>query len=461
MMQAERIQPFQVEEFAFDGAWLFRGSRYAYLLSDAGTGLVVSLGLADQVARGEPDEDLAFKLYQRGFGRVYGQERFAPEQEDDLPRFFMIDFTTQCNCNCIYCLRHFENVGQTITPEQLTDICRYIIGYCRDCGIDSISFQPWGGEPLIALDRILLAREVFSRAGIRASFSIQTNGLLLTPEVYRTLKAHDIGVGVSIDGDAATHDAHRVDVRGAVTHGRIAAQLKALREIDPDLAIGTISVNSRHSAPHIRHNIAYLVQELGLLRLKFNLVHPNGEGFDHSMLLTEAEIPAYVEDVLQGVLEQRAAGYPVTETNIMDKAMNLLCRPDDDLCHSRGCRGGRRFISFSQEGDIYPCELIGSTPNRMGNIRDGIPLPQLLARAQQTLPYFEPRRTDECRDCPWLPFCGGGCRASAMAYGREAAQVDPMECAVNRALYPRLVELLLEDPARVEELVDHRVVLRG
>lgn len=459
MIKSERLQPFQQDEFCFSGAWVFWGSQYAYLLSDSGTGLLLHKSLAETIARRSISEDLSFKLYQRGFGLVYGRERFAPEQRILLPRFFMIDFTTQCNCNCIYCLRHFENVGQTISPEKLTDICGYIIDYCHQNSIDSIGFQPWGGEPLIALDRILLAKKLFSQAGIHASFSVQTNGLLLKPEIYRVLKENDIGIGVSIDGDQISHDAHRVDVKGMLTHSRIVSQLQALRRLDPELSIGTISVNSQYTAPHIRHNIRYLVQQLQLRQLKFNLVHPNGEDFDHSMLLTEADIPQYVEDVVQGILEQRSAGFAVTEANIMDKAMNLLCRPDDDLCHSRGCRGGYDFISFSQEGDIYPCEMIGSTENRMGSIYDRIPLPELLQKAQETLPYFAPRKTEACADCPWLPFCGGGCKASAIAHGRTPAEIDPMECAVNRALYPLLVSLLLEQPSLIEELVDHRVRL--
>lgn len=460
MIQTERLQPFTREEFAFEGAWCFRGTQRAYLLSDAGTGLVLSNSLARTVAEGNPPEDLAFKLYQRGFGSVYGRHRINPGQEPLLPRFFMIDFTTQCNCNCIYCLRHFENVGQTISEAALRDICGYIIDYCRQNEIDSIGFQPWGGEPLIALEKILLAKQLFAQAGIRADFSVQTNGLLLSPETYRKLKEHDIGIGISIDGDRESHDAHRVDVRGNVTHEQILRRLAQLREIDPQLNPGTISVNSQYTAPHIRHNIAYLTQQLQLRRLKFNLVHPNGADFDRSMLITDSQIPRYVEDVLEGILEQRDAGIPVTEANIMDKAMNLLCRPDDDLCHSRGCRGGYGFISFSQEGKIYPCEMIGSEENCMGSIYDGIPLPDLLERAQTRIPYFAPRALDECGGCPWLPFCRGGCKASAMAYGRHPRDIDPMECAVNRALYPRLVELLLEEPERMEQLVDGRVRCR-
>lgn len=457
MIEGIYLPPFTREEFAFEGAWCFTAGEAALLLSRNGTTVLLSRALADTVVAGNPGEDLAFKLHQRGFSTVYGQPRFTEQPDELLPRFFMIDFTTKCNCNCVYCLRHFEDVGEAIDETVLEDICRYIIAYCRRHDITAIGFQPWGGEPLIELPKILKARRLFDEAGIQASFSVQTNGLLLSVENYELLRQNGIGVGVSVDGDRESHDAHRVDVRGNATHSQIISRLAQIHERIPDPDIGSISVNSHYTLDRIPENIAYLVQELKLKRLKFNLVHPNGADFDHDMLITPEEIPLYVERVLDGLLAQIAQGYDCTETNIMDKAMNLLCRPDDDLCHSRGCRGGYGFVSFSQDGRIYPCELIGSEPNCLGSIYDGEDLSELLERAVTRIPYFRQRQLDDCADCPWKPFCRGGCKASAMAYGREPWEIDPMECAVNKALYPRLVQLLLERPDDFRALIDHRV----
>lgn len=457
MMNGTYLPPFTREEFVFEGAWYFTAGDAALLLSRNGTTLLLSRMLADTVAAGKPGEDLAFKLHQRGFSTVYGHPRFIEQPDEQLPRFFMIDFTTKCNCNCVYCLRHFEDVGEAIDETVLEDICRYIIAYCQHHDITAIGFQPWGGEPLIELPKILKVRRLFDEAGIQAGFSVQTNGLLLSVENYELLRQNGIGVGVSIDGDRESHDAHRVDVRGNATHSQIVQRLTKIRERIPEPDIGSISVNSRYTLDHISENIAYLVQELKLKRLKFNLVHPNGADFDHGMLITPEEIPLYVDRVLEGLLDQIRQGYDCTETNIMDKAMNLLCRPDDDLCHSRGCRGGYGFISFSQDGRIYPCELIGSEPNCIGSIYDGVDLSELLERAVTRIPYFRERQLSECADCPWSPFCRGGCKASAMAYGREPWEIDPMECAVNKALYPRLVQLLLERPDDFRSLIDYRV----
>ena len=153
-MEYKYLAPFQQEEFSFCGGHRFFTEEWSFLLSENGTSIVLKNDLAELIADRQLPEDLAFKLYQRGFGLAYGKERFENQAEDFRPTLFMIDFTTKCNCNCIYCLRHFENAGNSISPDMLERITKYIIEYCHRHNIPHISFQPWGGEPLIELNQI-------------------------------------------------------------------------------------------------------------------------------------------------------------------------------------------------------------------------------------------------------------------------------------------------------------------
>ena len=154
--------------------------------------------------------------------------------------------------------------------DKITD---YIIDYCRKHKINNISFQPWGGEPMIELEKVIHCKKKFADAGINAAFTIQTNGLLLTPENYKKLRDNDVHIGVSIDGLAEVHDAHRLDVRGTKTHSRIVSNLKAILEQYPDCNIGTLSVNSAYSMDNISEDVDFIVNQIGLSNIKFNLVH--------------------------------------------------------------------------------------------------------------------------------------------------------------------------------------------
>jgi uncharacterized protein len=57
---------------------------------------------------------------------------------------------------------------------------------------------------------------------------VQTNGVLLTEKMLDVLLAHDVGVGVSLDGDRAAHDRHRRYANGNGSHSSVARALMLL-----------------------------------------------------------------------------------------------------------------------------------------------------------------------------------------------------------------------------------------
>lgn len=458
-MKYKYLTPFKQDEYEFSGAHCFMVKDKSFLLSENGVSIVLDNNLISDIEKCKLSEELAFKLYQRGFGSVYEQERLKVPENLICPTLFMIDFTTKCNCNCVYCLRHFEDAGETISDEMLEKIAKYIIQYCKSNDIQRISFQPWGGEPLIALKQIIDCKKLFEEAGVRADFIIQTNGLLLTLDNYEKLRSNNIAVGVSIDGIESVHDAHRLDVRGNRTHAAIVRNLKIIHEKYPNDNIGSLSVNSMFSRDHVAENVNYLVNELGFHSIKFNLVHPSGaEGFDDNILLKKNDIAQYVRDLIDAVVNCIDSGKTCIETNIFDKLGNLLDHADRNICNSRGCRGGLSFISFDQQGNIYPCEMIGHTEYCLGSVLDEYnDLTTLINEAQTKNDYYAQRDLNSCNGCPFIYFCRGGCKASCLAYGKKTCDVDQMECALNQSLYPILIELILTKPHVVEQLMGKRV----
>ena len=457
-MEYTYISSFINDEFEFEGAHCFSNNDRAFLLSKNGTSIVLSRTLIDSLVQKKPLESLMFKLYQRGFGKVYKNERFELKQSTIKPTLFMIDFTTKCNCNCIYCLRHFEDVGESITLDNLTQITNYIIDYCLKYDIREVSFQPWGGEPLIEIDKIIYCKKLFDEAGINAHFNIQTNGLLLTVANYKKLIENNISVGVSIDGIDAVHDAHRLDVKGEKTHKKIVRNLKEIQSEFPDFDLGSLSVNSLYSIDNIEQNISFLIEELGFQNIKFNLVHPSGsEEFDEKILIKNENIYTFVEKVLCSVIKQIEKNNKCNEANISDKLLNILDRSSNNICNSFGCRGGYSFISFDRDGNIFPCEMIGRSDFSLGNVKDNPDLIDAIEKAKDNNLYYKERCLDSCENCPYLVFCGGGCKASCLSYGKSCFDIDEIECKINKVLYPKLIELILEKPELITKILDNRV----
>lgn len=180
-----------------------------------------------------------------------------------MPEFFMIDLTSRCNMQCKYCLRDVNHMTQSVSPKTVADICAYINEYIAAYHPVNISIQPWGGEPLLELDQILMMRRLINPPATKVHFSIETNGLLLTDKVLRKLYDSRIGLGVSIDGYQAIHDGQRVSVGGTGTHKTVESHLKNALALFGD-RVGTITTVTKCSALHIERILDYLVQEVGL-----------------------------------------------------------------------------------------------------------------------------------------------------------------------------------------------------
>lgn len=380
------------------------------------------------------------------------------EEVEIMPLFFMIDFTTKCNMNCYYCLRNFEDEGKIISDRELKSIVAYISAYCKKHEIPRIDVQPWGGEPLLALDKILYMKQLFDDNKIDTYVTVQTNGLLLGEDTAKILKEHHINVGISLDGGQDAHDFHRKDMGKHATYDRVTKAVKHAQDTWYE-DIGTITVNSRFSLPKIEESIESMVKELHLHTLKFNLMHPNSENFDTNTTIEKEEIPKYIRTIVDKIVELNEQGYQVTDANVRDKILNLLIGNCGDICHGRGCQGGAKFVTITQNGDVYPCELVGVEKIKIGNIYDDIDLIDMITKSKETNEYFKDKEMEVCKACDWKPYCKGGCTASILSYKGEIDGVDEKECAINQVLYPLLIQLILEKPDIIEKMTKGKIKL--
>lgn len=450
------IAPWRDDVFSFGGAVAFahKQSGNTFLISPIGTSIILSSDLITQLVEKKPSEMLRQKLNARGFDGTKQRPSVCNATKYE-PEFLMIDITTKCNMNCFYCLRHFEDSGNNISDETLAKILEYIVEYYR-LTRKPLTIQPWGGEPLVALEKIFFIYDYLKKADVRFHLLIQTNGILLTDEVARQLHDRNIDVGVSIDGCQTIHDMHRKDLGYQPTYDKVCDGIKHLKQYY-GTRFGTISVISRDSMMVLEESFDVLVKDLGISTLKFNFLHPNTDLFDMSNVLDDSCIYDFWKRVIDKLLSLNNEGFNCLESNLFDKLLNLLIGSCGDICHSNGCTGGYNLVSFSQEGDIFPCEMIGNDEYRMGNIAENIPLPELIKANSQHNRYFCEKKSDKCSRCPWKCFCRGGCTAAARFYGKNVGEIDPKECASNCVLYPLLIETVLSDIKSVELLTNRKI----
>jgi uncharacterized protein len=156
--------------------------------------------------------------------RARYQQRFAP------PQTVVVQPTTWCNLDCRYCYLPFRKLKHQMSLE-VAEALAQAVDQLEDTG-HPIGVVWHGGEPLAVGQQkfaaLLSPFEELRRAD-RVHHYVQTNATLITKAWCDLLSAHDVRVGVSIDGPSAVN-AERVDVRGKPAFDRILRGITQLRE---------------------------------------------------------------------------------------------------------------------------------------------------------------------------------------------------------------------------------------
>ena len=443
-MERVDVRGFTLDKLTVHDMVAFVAEDRAFLISPGqGTTLCVTRACLEELLQHRLHNETAFMLVQRALASYEGSRPPVSPTGRINPTFFLIDLTKGCNLQCRYCFRELEATAPHMTAGQIDDICDELIAYCRRHDIHGLSIQAWGGEPLIELRLIEQIRRRFDDAGVDLQLTIETNVTLITPDVARRLRASRVEIGVSVDGCAAVHDAQRPFVGGGPSFARVREGIENLRQAGYS-DIGSITVVTRNTLEHLPEVIRCFAQELRLPSIKLNLMRKTER--NRHLALELEEIPGYVDSLLRELRGCYEQGVSLIEQNIAQRLGNLLYRPCGNICNAHGCHGGYRMLSIGVDNGVYPCELSDIPAYRLGRIGEGDFCDMVQQAIDAQMEYFQPRRLEGCEGCPWLFFCRGGCR-SAMQYDcGDPCRIDQTECALNCALYPRLVEILLRAP---------------
>ncbi len=442
------LAPFQNGDFSFWGAWLVaRAGGRSLLVSKQGTTITLSDELADGLQKADCPGLLALKLVQRGFGAL-GTHQPSYFCTKPTPRYFIIDLTGQCNYSCVYCFRDEDRAACKITSERLRDIVDYILHYCTANGVDRIGIQAWGGEPLLAIERVLEMADHFNRSPVRAAIEVETNAGIVTPEMARALRHAGIRIGVSLDGPSwaqimqrvakGTEDSYELTMRG----------LEALRRVYGK-ELGIISVVTKHTVGSAEELVRFFRDELGLLYVKFNLVRDNPFAREKNLVPDLEQVRRFYGELMDCVVEGWQRGAPLYEGTILTRLENMLYASRKNCCESCGCTGGRSILSFDQQGQIFPCEMTDYAEEKLGSIYDGLTLSELM-QAKESSVFHRERKAEQCDGCPWWSYCRGGCTSRVHYAGQSG--IDEVACAINRVLYPRIAELMVSQPELVMKM---------
>ena len=326
---------------------------------------------------------------------------------------------SMCNLKCEYCyyLDKAEIYGGREPRMSDSMLEHFVREYIAANEVDEVTFNWHGGEPLLmGLDfyRKALEYERKYAGGKTVHNTIQTNGVLLTPDWCHFLRDNDFLVGISIDGPEDVHDRYRRDRGGAPTFAKVIRGVELLYRCG--VQYNTMSPVSKAGEGR-GLDVYRFLKSIGSRYMQFM---PVVEHLDVSGRITDPAAGKstlapwsvdslaygqYLCDIFDHWVRNDVGLYFVGQ---FDAALACWCGVPPGICaYSETC-GGNSVIEHN--GDLYPCDHFVYPEYRMGNILD-TPLKELMT-SQQQIRFGISKRNGlpaECIRCRWFFACHGEC----------------------------------------------------
>jgi radical SAM protein with 4Fe4S-binding SPASM domain len=265
------------------------------------------------------------------------------------PKEAFIAVTYSCNAKCQMC-----NIWKN-PPTAILNAKEYAK---LPSSLTTINIT--GGEPFLRTDLVEVVRTIDSILP-RCRIVFSTNGMM-TKTIVNMLKQirtfHSrVGVGVSIDGVASTHDAIR-GVPDIFNHA--IATVRRLKEAgfnDLRIAMTLQESNVREVG-----QVFELSCDLGV-EFTMTLAHDSDLYFKKSNNVTSELLDAVAEELPSVLLRQLKS----KSAKDWFRAYHTKGIMDPELRRrlTSNCEAGRRYFFMSPEGDIYPCNVLS---HKMGNL---------------------------------------------------------------------------------------------
>jgi uncharacterized protein len=373
-------------------------------------------------------------------------------------RLLILQPTPFCNIDCDYCYLPERDS----TARMSLDTVRRAAERLRDDGLagPELTVVWHAGEPLAMPiefydEAVAVLREVFG-AACAVSHSIQTNATLIDDDWCELFKRHGIRVGVSVDGPADLHDAHRRTRTGRGTHERVLRGMARLRA--HGIAFHAIAVVMPATFAQADAFFDFFVDQ-GVSELGCNFDEAEGLHEHSSVAGNELPHAAFVAHLLTRSL----AGGRTLRVRELAMAAQLIAQPlptyrwQGQDWPENAQTLPFALITVAHNGDFssFSPELLGQPSVEfgnfiLGNVATGGYFDSARSERFERLWAAIVRGTRECeRSCTHYGFCGGGAPANKLYENGDLGSGETLYC---RTMFKRPFDAVLAGLERDREV---------
>lgn len=325
------------------------------------------------------------------------------------PSQLILMVSQDCNLRCSYC---YGGDGEYNHKGMMTyEVAKAAVDYLmRFSTKDKLGICFFGGEPLLNFSLIkkivAYSKEIEATTQKRFSYTMTTNGTIMNPEIEAFIREYDFQINISIDGDAASHNANRYYANMKGCYDDVLCKTSSLRADGRLSARATLSSHNIDIMSTVEH-----LADLGFAKVAYSPAINKLDTNDlEQLMMNQKQAMDRMERLLNEENLQEAAKY--------HQILGLLKKVHQEGVKIRSCGAGVNMIAVSIDGDMYPCHrFVGNKSSKLGHIMDNT-----LCHNEWFYDSINISKVDKCSDCISKNVCIGGCPQEAY------------ECSVNHDL---------------------------
>ena len=306
------------------------------------------------------------------------------------------------------------------------------------------------GEPMVLpvayYERAIEIAGAHNPGGLRVGHSFQTNGVLIDDAWCDFFKAHNVNVGVSVDGPAFLHDRNRKTRKGGGTHGRVLDGIRKLQS--RGVPFHVISVLTGESLDYADELYDFYVEN-EIREVAFNIEEV--EGPHASSTLGAAGVESRFRRFISRVFDLVARDEMAISVREFDSLIPMILGDGGDDFPPTQENAPGAILSIDCDGNFtsYSPELLGLTSSHYGDFAIGNVNTHTLASAMSGEKFRNmsndiARGLSKCREtCEYYSLCGGGAPVNKYFENGSFDSTETMFCRLNRkAIVDVIVEKL-------------------
>lgn len=368
-------------------------------------------------------------------------DEIEKEEDQSYPNAIWLHVTGNCNLNCDFCYsKSGSRVNDKLEVTEIVHFCQQIPKERRKDIIIS------GGEPFIYKDLEELLKILKVDLGFEY-IALITNGTIGI-EKYKNIVDFIDSIQFSVDGpNKEIHDRSR----GNGSFDKLMLSIKEAERLN-------IKTRILSFTPTVK-NITYLKDMVYFaFKHKINKIHitkfmPVGRGMESTdnLDITQSQFDKEISkfyDEYKRVMELIRVNRDIYEVGVEEEMKSQyiqvsmggdISKKVIDAGRKYSCGVGKGIMSINYNGYIYGCPSLHHDEFKLGSLSDNI-LDIIAKGTELNDDLAVNNKKSDCYRCKYKYFCGGGCKAIALAY--EGVYSEYPGCEYQRVMIDKSISTM-------------------